>query len=340
MATPTKEKTWEYDLNNFVLADNTSSNGAYFSTRKRLFQIKEILINNGSTTFTTPWTVVSSSDSSTAGAGDNWTVAADLVWRDDDTSNVFSWIVLRQTGISATFELLITCEEDSINNDGRQIGAWVAQAGFTGGTTTARPTATDERILQNSTSDWWGSGGNDNIARSSQTHVWLSSDGECTRIVIHIGTVPTAYWCFEKPKNPVTPWTDPYFAAIQGTSNVTTYQPTYANFYDTAVCVGRYNGVNTNMYMSGEGFASAAAGENLIAVPNQLTGDWLANAIGLISTTSTFRGRQGEVFDLWWGTNAADDGMGRYFPADASKTFVQIGSLIFPWDGSTTMKTA
>ena len=341
MVAPTKEKTWEYDLNNLTLADSTTVGNAYESAARRLFLIKEILTNGGSTTFTTPWTVVSSSDSSTAGASDLWVDAGDLVWKDDDTSNAHSWIVLRQTGISTTFELLISCQEDQTGNDGKQIGAWVAQAGFTGGTTTVRPTATDERILRDSTSfGYWGSG-SVNVAYDSQTNVWMSSDGEITRIVIFIAGVPTGYWAFEKPKNAVSPWTNPYFATIQGTSNVTTSQLTYALYYDSANMAGQYNNgsavVNTSMYMSGEGFASQAAGEAIVD-PDQLTEDYVASAIGIHSLTSNFRGRQGEVTDLWWGYINNADRAGMFFPADGSKTFVQIGHLIFPWDGATILK--
>jgi len=337
MAAPTKEKTWEYDLNNTTFADGTFVGNAFESTSRRLFLIKEILINNGSTTFTVPWTVTSSSDSSTAGASDLWVDAGDLIWRDDDTSNVFSWIVLRQTGISATFELLITCEEDNAGNDGKQIGVWVAQAGFTGGTTTARPTASDERQLRDSTSSgYWGSGP-PGVAYTSQTHVWMSNDGEITRILICIDGEFTGYWAFEKPKNVVTPWTNPYFATVQGDSDVVTSQLTYSKYYDSANMASRFSGIDTSLYMSGEGFASQAAGEAVVD-PNQLTDDFAASAIGLHSLTSNFRGRQGEVADLWWGYTDTANRVGLYFPADGSKTFIQIGHLIFPWDGSTILK--
>jgi len=340
MADPTKDKTWEYDLNNLVIADGATVDGAFLSTRQRLFGIKEILINNGSTTFTAPWTVVSSSDSSTSGASDLWVDEFDLVWADDDTSNARSWIVLRQTGISTTFEVCIVCQEDSTSNDGKQIEVWVAQAGFTGGSTTARPTATDERQLRDSTADgYWGSG-QVNTAYTSQTHVWMSSDGDCTRIVICIGDVVTGYWAFETPKNPTTGWTDPYFACIEGEANVTTSQVTYSRFLDNATMRGRYSGANTTMYLSSEGMVNDGIGEatgNGTQQQNQLDNSYIASQCGLSSTTSTFVGRHGEVFDMWWGLSFV--GTGRYYPETGTKAFVQIGDFVFPWDGSTLIRT-
>lgn len=332
MATPTNTKTWQFDVNNTVFADSTTANGAFFSARQRLFEIKELLINTDS--FTTPWTVKGSSDSATSGASDLWVDANDLIWRADTGGAVFSWIILQQPAISAAFQLLIGCEEDSTGFDGKQIIVYVSQVGFTGGTTTTRPTATDEQRLRNY-NEYWGSG-QVNTAYTSQTHVWMSSDGECTRIVIYIRGTVTGYWAFEKPANPVSAWTTPYFACVRGDANVTTDQTTYAKFYDSALMQSQFAGVDVTMYLSGEGFASAASGEILINA-GQLTNNWSASSMGLTSTTSTFRGRNGELFDLRWGFKFQSNEV-RYFPADGSKTFIQLGDFIFPWDGSTILR--
>jgi hypothetical protein len=333
MATPTNVKTWQYALNLTTFADNTTVGNAYESASRRLFQIKSFLTSADD--FTTPWTVVSSSDAATAGVGDKWLDAGDLIWRADTGGAIFSWIVLRQAAISATFEVMIGCEQDNTSDDGKRIIVYVSQAGFTGGTTTTRPTATDERRLRSHT-EYWGSG-QVNTAYDSQTHVWMSDDGECTRIVIYIQGTVTGYWCFEKPANPVPEWTTPYFACVLGTSNITVDQTTYASFYDSANILSYFAGDAVSMYMSGEGFASAAAGEYLTNA-GQLTNNWSAGSMGLISTTSPFRGRNGEVFDLRWGFKSTA-GEVRYFPADGSKTFVQISDFILPWDGTTLLLT-
>ena len=330
MANPSVQKTWQFNLNNYVPADNTlGGRNAFYSRRSLLLGIKNAMKGFG----TQPWTVVSSSDSTTTSASDLWVDPDDLEWRDDDTSNIFSWIVLRQTGISTTFELLITCEEDSVSNDGARIGAWVAQAGFTGGSTTARPTATDERQIRDSTSSGlWGSGA-DGVSYEYRYHVMQSNDGQSTRILIFIDGVNTGLWFFEKPVNTNTNWTNPYVASIQGSNNNTTEQATYSQYYDSASALSRFGGVDLGFYLSGEGFGSAAVGEQL-TTPNQLDGEFLASEIGLCSLSSTFVGRAGEIADLWWGFTSEQSG--RYFPSDASsKAFVQVRDMIFPWDGTT-----
>ena len=335
MANPAVQKTWQFNLNNLVLADaSLDGTNAFRDRRELLLGIKNAMKGFG----TQPWTVTESSDSSSAtGGSDKWIDADDLVWRDDDGSAVFSWIILRQTGISSTFELLITCEEDSVSADGAQIGAWTAQAGFTGGSTTARPTATDELVLRDSTlNGYWGSGAL-GTSYTSRYHVMQSTDGECTRVLFFIGDVNTGFWLFDKPFNPNSLWTSPYVACIQGDNNATTNQCSFARFYDTAQGLSRFGGTDFTMYFSGEGFSSSAIGEQL-TTPNQLDGKFISSGIGLCSRTSTMVGRVGELYDLWWGFSSTETG--RYFPSDAnSKAFVQVEDMIFPWDGTTLIGT-
>lgn len=339
MANPTIQKTWEFEINNLVEFDGSVGGNANNDRRRLLFNIKEAMVNNGTTTFTSPWTVVSSSDSSTASAADNWTDYTDLVWRDDDGSAVFSWIVLRQTGISTTFELLITCEEDFTSADGSRIGAWVAQAGFTGGTTTARPTATDERQIRDSTSNGrWGSGADGTPNTNYRWHLMMSSDGECTRIIIHMNKIVTGIWMFDVPDNAVTGWSNPYVAVIYGENNQNTNVTSYVRFLDNATMLGRYSGTDTTMFLSSEGIADSAIGEFL--KNNQLDNTWIATEMGIASQTSTFTGRMGTMYDLWWGSNfSSSEATGRLYPETGTKLYVQVKDIIFPWDGSSVYQS-
>jgi len=341
--TVTKQKTWQYNLNG--LSPSNASLGspstlAHFARRQTLLGIKDALVGFGNQ----PWTAQTSSDGVTATfAGDRWVDEQDLVWRDDDVpANNFSWIVLRQTGISSKFELLITCEENVTGNDGADIGAWVAQSGFnaadggTDGTLTSRPTATDERQIRDSTSSpAWGTGPQSG-SYSYRYHVMQSDDGECTRVILFIDGVNTGFWIFDKPRNPKTAWAEPYVASINGNNDLTTNQCTYAKYHDAAGGLGAFNGTDTTMYFSGEGFGTNASGENLKS--DQLDGTFIASGMGLSSLTSTFEGRNGELYDLWWGFTSV--GSGRYFPAAGGKNFVQISNMIFPWDGSTIIGMA
>lgn len=346
MADPTLDKTWEFVVNGIALANNDrASTLAHQDRREMLLDIKQSLTNTGSHSgMTAPWTVTSSSDSATAGASDQWTDIDDLVWRDEDsTGNAFSWIVLRQTGISTTFELLLALESDSTFDDGAQIYASVAQAGFTGGNTTTAPTATDERVLRNddgTSRGYWGSGTDGSVsAPAYRWDVSMSSDGQCTRVLIFMNTICTGFWLFDKPKNPASGWTDPYVAGIIATNSFTIEMPKYANLLDgTGAGLqmgGRFSGVDTTILLSSEGYLNSAIGE-LLPVPNQLDDSFIASEIGVRSQTATFTGAMGELFDIWWGFIWA--GTGRYFPVGGTRLYVQVAHMIFPWDGASDIK--
>ena len=342
MTNPTIQKTWEFDLNGLVLQNNTVANGAHQDRRELILAIKEVLINNGNTTFTSPWTVVSSSNASTAGAADNWNSLSDITWRDEDsTGTPFSWIVLRQTGISATFELLIALESDTVTDDGSQIYASVAQAGFTGGNTTTAPTATDERVLRDddgTSAGHWGSGADGTSPGNYRYHIMMSSDGDCTRVLMFTDTIVTGLWLFDVPDNPVSGWTNPYVAMIYGENNSSTNICSYETWNETATARGRYSGADTTMFFSSEGLANALLGEFFLA--NQLDNTWIATEMGVASQTSTFTGIMGSMFDLWWGAGFnASEGTGRYYPETGTKLYVQVKDMIFPWDGSSILQT-
>jgi hypothetical protein len=345
MTNPTIQKTWEFALNGLALqSTDQGSTAAHLDRRETMLGIKQMLTNTGSWTgtFTAPWTVVSSSNGSTAGASDNWNTAADLVWRDEDSTGTnFGWIVLRQTGISTTFELLIALESDTVNDDGSQIYASVAQAGFTGGTTNTAPTATDERILRDDNglgNGHWGTGADAASTTNIRYHVMMSSDGECTRVLIFMDKIVTGFWLFDVPDNPATGWTNPYVAVVYGQNNSTTNVTQYGLWYDSANMLGRYSGTDTTVYLSGEGIANSGVGEFLKA--NQVDNTWIASEMGVVSQTSTFTGRMGTMYDLWWGGSfSSSEATGRLYPETGTKLYVQVKDMIFPWDGTSVLET-
>ena len=338
MALPTLTKTWEFDTNVTVFNDIARGSAqAHADKRGLLLAIKNAMIDNGSTRgFTTPWEVRGSSDSSTSsllavGAGgpgtDRWIDIDDLIWHTSD-GGARSWVVLRQTGISATFELLIDCRQGSTNDDGGEIRGIVSQAGFTGGSTTARPTATDERSLVELVT--WGAGSQASDTAPYTMHFMISSDGECTRLVtLNTNAVLIGFWLLDKPKNPKSAWTTPYVARIFG--NGLSEALTYPLWFDTPNMRTLFGTLDVSFYCSGEGYASLGFGEALDE-ENQLDGSTWFGDIGLVSEVPSFRGRQGELFDLYWTQDYLAHG--RTFPDDTSRQFVVFGDMAFPWDGS------
>ena len=130
MALPTLEKTYEFVVNQRV--DQVTYNTELSMHQKMMWDIKETL-----TGFTNAaWTVAGSSDGTTAGmdATDRWVAYTDLTW---NTGN-HSWIVLTR---AAGGQIVIDLDISSATPQQAFIYASVS-GGFTGGSISARPTAT------------------------------------------------------------------------------------------------------------------------------------------------------------------------------------------------------
>ena len=166
MALPVLAKTWQFQVNGTL--PMLPGSKALIQNTALVFAIKNGLVGFG----TAPWVVRYSCNSVTAGTAgdgvDRWATVANLVWNNAGAAH--SWMVLRQTGIHSTYEILLSLEPLSSTN------LIVAQSdvGFTGGTTTARPTATDEYIL--GTANMTPS-----ILTTIRTHFMQSTDGAKSR---------------------------------------------------------------------------------------------------------------------------------------------------------------
>src|SRR5215216_3611359 len=122
---PALSKTWQFSLNTIVTAQGTADN----NLRAYLRQVKNAMKAFGSS----PWTVVGSSNGvafSVNDGVDRWTANADM----PDSS----WLILKQTGIAANWQLLF----HRVSTFGCQYFI-SPSAGFTGGGALTRPTATD-----------------------------------------------------------------------------------------------------------------------------------------------------------------------------------------------------
>src|SRR5574340_893123 len=110
---PTLQRTWRFQVNQATAAGGSG----LVACQNLMWAIKESLKGNGAWTDATgagaaaAGTFVVRSSSNGAGAFgngdgvDRWAAAAGLVWAAPGTSH--SWIVLRQTGIGATYEVCI-----------------------------------------------------------------------------------------------------------------------------------------------------------------------------------------------------------------------------------------
>jgi len=170
MALPTLEKTWQILPNQQV---GVITGGLQEAVKYMLLGVKDRLVD-------VPlgaWTVVGSSDSSSANltGTDLWVDKDDLVW--DTAGNAHSWMVLRNTAIATNFEICIDLSQAASDFDNLTF-VYSHTAGFTGGTITARPTATDEFVVGSATD--WGVGD-------------ISSTAGFANVIYHIWNSPIVY---------------------------------------------------------------------------------------------------------------------------------------------------
>lgn len=312
MALPTLTKTWQHNIN------NQTPSGSLADNRAQLLAIVSAL--RGFTS--SPATIRYSCNSTVAGApGDGvnrWTSAANLVWANAGVAH--SWMVLFLPG--AGVELLLSCEGSATY--GSNLLVATSAAGFTGGSTTLRPTAVDEVVLASATLF-------SNNLGSQRWSVQRTADGEQTRILICHSNTPQTLICIEKPANATAGWTSPYVLAV----STSLLFSTLSSVNSRIAC--RAAGAQCDLSLTCEGgnaTTSSIINSTTYGVQaNELSGEWPIAPIGIVGLTPGARGRHGSLVDMWWGSSGASSG--DTYPTSAPQ-FAQFGNLIIPWDGVTT----
>lgn len=326
MALPVLTKTWQFSVNNTTGAFVTLID----ANRTWVRSVKDALLAFASSA----WAMRYSCDSVTAGSAgdgvDRIMTNAGLVWA--TAGSAHSWMVLRQTGIATNYELLFSCEPASSagNTTGNSLTLVVSpSAGFTGGTTTARPTATDEIVLFSAVS--WGIGVGTTPIR---WHAMQSSDGQCTRIISYVGGTLQNVILLDKPTNSASGWTNPSmsYAALTTALTPATLGATTGSFR----C--RIGGTLALLSLSAEGLIGGIVNTTFPTntgwgnIANEVSGEWPMLPLGAVSVTAPVRGRMGQFQDMWTGSAGANTG--DTYPSGASNQFAQFGALILPWNGS------
>lgn len=331
MSLPTLAKTWQFNINQMIAATGTVAG----TNSALLLALKNSLTSFGSN----PATVDHSRGSSTAGTPgdgvDRWASASDVIFA--SAGSAHSWIVLKFPGISSTFQVLISASSEgngSYSSANWTISMFVSRAaGFSGGTTTARPTAADEQEVGR-----YGSGTKWNSSASvtdatMRLHVMMSTDGASARAFFCASGVVWSALLIETASATAT-WSSPWHVRLTNTPTGTWPRPAVAaNFYayDGAAYI---NSTATPMALTGESRGPSSFGPTSTefgSMANDATGDWPIWPMGLVAQTTGARGRWGTAIDLWWGSSGVSDG--DTYDA-SSKTFAQFAGLIVPWDGS------
>lgn len=333
---PSLSKTWLFvdaaaasTMNVSILAAATG----LASNQKRLRKMTDVLQSFA----TVGWTCVGSCNG-TGGAGSftapaspwstntsKWTADSSLVWAVPGSNH--SWIVLKQAAFTAGNAGLQLCIDLS-NGVSNNLTAMVsASAGFTGGSATARPTATDETPIVNNTS-WFNASASTLL--DARLNVMMSNDGLCTRVLWYEGGTAAAksFMLIDQPVSPLDAWDDPslflWRAAASGDI------PTYTNYYSAANASAMINGTAAAVYLSCESRNGAALGTVLTGV-NALGGGYWIGPVGLVTESLNVKGEVGYLPDIWWTVTGQAANL---MPASGGKTFAVHGNMLFPHDGS------
>lgn len=325
MPLPQLSKSWQFDVNQTYNRGTDETAASMY--RKILWGIKESLVSTlgGRVETDSRWTVARSSggagDTLAAGPEDHWTGEADLRWPSGGSGR--SWIVLAQQGITTGSQICI--DLDGTVSPTVTI-TWAPNGFASGGTTTARPTATVEVQLLTGLLDGGGV-----TAGAMIVHVMQSTDGQCTRVIGYRDNAPVLFWLFDRVRNPVTGWSTPAAMLAVGDATSTAH---YARLQSpTTPSLRGYGSALMHLFMSTESFGSTVEGVgSQLEGPNDFDLNWPLTPIGLACLDDGHKGRHGEIADLWFASKGANDGDA--YPSDGSRQFVQFGHLVFPWDGT------
>jgi hypothetical protein len=341
---PTVELNWQYDVGVDLGAQYDLT--LALRTPIMMFQIKQTLIGFP----LNPWVVVGSCDSIASGMDgvDRLTGPEKIVWPETEpsTGRPRSWVVCRN---AAGLYLLL---HFSITN--AFMNGWISTEGFTGGSTTSRPTAPDEvpfGVVDIANDDdqtvgmnWTGGLGRfEADGAVNRLQVLHSVDGRETRV-------------FVVSVDSYTPANQFVFALIIGEFGATTdglTKPFYALFDDAVLAqagmvwnavhrlIGAYlpSGPALVSYATEHGYELPQNAPALMGVgpclngANEISGYWPFQPVyGFHRPPSGSCAVFGRMKDIWLGSTALDSGTTH--PASGPSRFAQFGPWLVPWPDS------
>lgn len=313
MSLPTLEKTWQFNVNQAV----TSVGVLNTDCQNTVFRIKQSLIGFGSS----PWTVVKSSNSSTTGASDLWVTAANLI---SVNGSPHSWIVLQQAGTTGgPTQICIDLNSNQYYNFSLILSP---AAGFTltAGTTSARPTASDESVVFNSGQFTSSS------PISTVVHAMMSTTGENTRVFIfNAGALGGSFMIENLVDSTI---------ANRAVATAKSGPMAVATYFNAAAWSGRFGSLVCTMFTGTEAYnAATVAAANAGAISN-ITNAYPITPLSAHSETVLCKGRLGRFSDLWFGSTGVATGS-TYPTSPNDKEFIHINPFVLPWNGSIPVMT-
>ena len=364
MGLPTLQKTWHFAPNILVSEASDTAMRA-----ELMYQVVRRMIGNSAGDWvvqgtgapsapTKFWTVVASCDSVAVATGSfNWTSGASCVWANEGSAH--SWVHLRLVdffGSGDHLEWVISLNGDAGSRNGA-IGAWTTRnnggtfTGFGTGTTTARPSSTQEVEVReddaaNATVAGW-MGLDTTSVTTRRFSVLASSDGQEWRVLMFAaGNCPAIWAAGELTETPVQDdtgvagWDFPCHSLIysgDSDSDVTTVQNFSTSTGDDIWILGELNTTRTLGAYTLTGSLVDDQWTTRANAANAFDGSLPFMNMLLVLDNGSVRGpaTMGYLKDMWWGlsqpTVTSDD-----LPDDASRQFVYAGHMVFPWIGDGT----
>ncbi|RTK98748.1 MAG: hypothetical protein EKK57_11265 [Proteobacteria bacterium] len=311
--------TWQNSFNNSVAASGT----ALTDNRTILLGIKNALIGFASN----PW-IVKGSSNSVAGAMDGvdrWSGISNLVWANAGTAH--SWIVLEQGGVYTSggnkFQICIECA--NVSATGNLLTVSISNsAGYTGGSATNKPTATDEYVYSSAT---WLTGGTGSIGPIIY-NVQQSTTGEATRVFCFYNSINILFWSFEKLTDAETGVTYPISTVVAG-GTTTTNQATWTLLSSNTNGKARPVATNLAAWYSVSGSLGQGSGQVQTAA-NIYSSKWPAYIARSTVTGGHFIGKFQDCYFTSTGRNNGDA-----VPSGGTKVWTVVGNLLLPTGGTT-----
>lgn len=326
----TREKTWQ-------LRKNASAAGGANVYKNTVLNI----IANVTAFSAFPWTVVSSSNGATVGAGLRVSVLADVVFGNGAGTVARTWILFR-TGSGR--QILFDCWGSG--TDKARIS--MSPAGlFTGGTVSAKPTATDELFKNAGTIT--SNLGDASFQTSMAHHFWQSSDGRQTMIA---GAQRNAginndgaffLWLFGEVEQPPVAWANPcvmWTGDVTGNPGNNMIRASGGTAFSGEVTPGVNASINmATMFLFTGGADSAVWLDSVMNRKNQLTNRWQSFDKMWFTTTNTALFAQLGYWPDMFPTYQSQTGYlsGDHIPGAGTRQWVKWGDLILPWDGGAAM---
>jgi hypothetical protein len=347
MTEPTRTKTWTKYSAWIQDGDGPTPQAGQTSDRSAarliLYLIKTQMLAAG-------WTVVRSCGYYDAGSGlawnygaaDHWPNAAAVRWK--EASNKFGWIVLKNTNLHAGgngFQVMFALDA-GVTLTYRMTMHTSIEGGFTGGSDTAYPTATDAIVIYDDASDaWYSTTGAGQPQCPLALNIWYSSDGQSFRVwgagQILLNQVNEVMYSlhpmmFERLVN-APPWLDkPVLAGVMRWRRVSMATPGSTASYERTLFFGCEGVVKCPVVLAAEGISNGLLINHTASQIPDMGGRWAVYPVSVISMSALVTGVVGTLADFWMVPDALASG--DYFPGDGSRELAVIQNVLQGNDGT------